>query len=94
MLPHIDRILSRVLTLYTAFHAGHALPVSHSTQTQTILSQSTPPDYAHAQVLILGGGVAGVIAARTLQERGISDFIIVEARHELGGRLMSHSTLR
>ncbi|KAF8660706.1 hypothetical protein AX16_001573 [Volvariella volvacea WC 439] len=43
-----------------------------------------------AQVLILGGGVAGVIAARTLSESGIEDFIIVEAREELGGRLISH----
>lgn len=42
-----------------------------------------------ATVLILGGGVAGLIAARTLQEQGISDFLIVEAGHELGGRLKS-----
>ncbi|KAH9922372.1 amine oxidase [Fomitopsis serialis] len=44
-----------------------------------------------ATVLILGGGVAGVTAARTLHEQGIDDFIIIEARDELGGRLMSHS---
>ena len=45
----------------------------------------------HHKVLILGGGVAGVIAARTLHRNGIDDFVIVEARHELGGRMMSHS---
>ena len=33
-----------------------------------------------ASVLILGGGVAGIIAARTLYEQGITDFTIVEAR--------------
>ena len=33
-------------------------------------------------VLILGGGVAGVIAARTLHEHGINKFTIVEARGE------------
>ncbi|KAI0365871.1 amine oxidase [Pilatotrama ljubarskyi] len=43
-----------------------------------------------AKVLILGGGVAGVVAARTMHEQGIDDFIIVEARSELGGRMMSH----
>ncbi|KDR74115.1 hypothetical protein GALMADRAFT_269603 [Galerina marginata CBS 339.88] len=43
----------------------------------------------HHKVLILGGGVAGVIAARTLHERGINDFVIVEARNELGGRMQS-----
>ena len=44
-----------------------------------------------AQVLILGGGVTGVIAARTLAEQGISDYLIVEALPELGGRMMSHT---
>ncbi|KAI1795246.1 amine oxidase [Ganoderma leucocontextum] len=43
------------------------------------------------RVLILGGGVAGVTAARTLHEQGIDDFIVIEARHELGGRMMSHT---
>ena len=49
------------------------------------------PEPNHHKVLILGGGVAGVIAARTLHQNGIDDFVIVEARHELGGRMMSHS---
>ncbi|KAI0668914.1 amine oxidase [Trametes maxima] len=42
-----------------------------------------------ASVLILGGGVAGVIAARTLHEQGIHNFTIVDAKGELGGRLTS-----
>ncbi|KAI0729119.1 amine oxidase [Fomitopsis betulina] len=42
-------------------------------------------------VLILGGGVAGVIAARTLAEIGFSNFTIVEARGELGGRLQTQT---
>ncbi|KAJ6589044.1 hypothetical protein B0H19DRAFT_1226703 [Mycena capillaripes] len=41
------------------------------------------------RVLILGGGVAGIIAARTLHEQGVNDFLVVEARDELGGRLHS-----
>jgi len=45
----------------------------------------------HHKVLILGGGVAGVIAARTLHQNGIDDFLLVEARHELGGRMMSYT---
>ncbi|KAI0370918.1 amine oxidase [Pilatotrama ljubarskyi] len=44
-----------------------------------------------ASVLILGGGVSGVIAARTIHERGITNFTIVEARGELGGRLTSQA---
>ncbi|RPD60845.1 amine oxidase [Lentinus tigrinus ALCF2SS1-6] len=46
---------------------------------------------ADGSVLILGGGVAGVIAARTLHEQGITNFTIVEARGELGGRLFSQT---
>ncbi|KAK7041761.1 hypothetical protein VNI00_009050 [Paramarasmius palmivorus] len=48
------------------------------------------PSQANHTVLILGGGVAGVIAARTLHTQGINDFLILEARDELGGRMMSH----
>ncbi|KAH9054744.1 amine oxidase [Lactarius vividus] len=47
------------------------------------------PDAPHTQVLILGGGVAGIIAARMLAAQGITDFLIVEARDELGGRMRS-----
>ncbi|KAI0316950.1 amine oxidase [Amylostereum chailletii] len=42
-----------------------------------------------ASVLVLGGGVAGVIAARTLHSHGVSDFKVIEARTELGGRMRS-----
>ncbi|KAG8215259.1 hypothetical protein J3R82DRAFT_8813 [Butyriboletus roseoflavus] len=41
----------------------------------------------HATVLILGGGLTGVIAARNLHEQGIDDFIILDAKTELGGRM-------
>ena len=43
----------------------------------------------NTKVAILGGGMSGTIAARTLAQANISDFLIVEARHELGGRMMS-----
>ncbi|KAK0497798.1 amine oxidase [Armillaria luteobubalina] len=46
---------------------------------------------SNSRVLILGGGVTGVIAARTLHERGIDNFVIVEACDELGGRMKSHT---
>lgn len=44
----------------------------------------------HHKVIILGGGVTGIIAARTLHRAGVDDFLIVEARSELGGRLKHH----
>lgn len=47
------------------------------------------PRSKDASVLILGGGVSGIIAARTLNENGITNFRIIEGRNELGGRLRS-----
>jgi polyamine oxidase len=41
-------------------------------------------------VLVLGGGVAGVLAARKLiRDEGIAKVLVVEARDELGGRMRS-----
>ncbi|KAG6374012.1 amine oxidase [Boletus reticuloceps] len=42
----------------------------------------------HTTVLILGGGMTGIIAARTLHEQGIEDFIILDAKIDLGGRMI------
>lgn len=39
-----------------------------------------------AKVAILGGGVSGISAAKNLVANGITDFVIIEARDELGGR--------
>ena len=47
------------------------------------------PGSVDTSVLILGGGVSGIIAARTLNENGITNFRIIEARDEFGGRLLS-----
>ena len=41
----------------------------------------------HHEVVIVGGGVAGLGAARSLQHHGVTDVCIVEARDALGGRV-------
>jgi polyamine oxidase len=38
-------------------------------------------------VLILGGGIAGIAAARTLEVNGIDDFLVLEANDRIGGRI-------
>ena len=43
------------------------------------------------KVLILGAGVAGLVAAKTLQANGISDFLILEAQDYIGGRFKQRS---
>ncbi|WCJ36059.1 Polyamine oxidase 1 [Euphorbia peplus] len=39
-------------------------------------------------VIVIGAGMSGIAAAKTLQEAGIKDIIIVEATGRIGGRLM------
>lgn len=61
----------------------------------TIAFLISASNYAHSgdviktTVAILGGGMSGTMAARTLAQANISDFLLIEARHELGGRMMS-----
>ncbi|MBN8192205.1 FAD-dependent oxidoreductase [Bacillus sp. NTK074B] len=39
------------------------------------------------EVIIIGGGLSGIMAARTLLEKGIEDILIVEKSRSVGGRL-------
>jgi len=79
-----SRLLPFLLSCsYVAVTLAATLPVArHDTA-------SKRQDAKDATVLILDGGVSGVIAAKTLTEKGIKDFKIIEARDELGGRLQS-----
>lgn len=49
-----------------------------------------------ARFVIVGGGLAGLYAAYELKRRGISDYLLLEARPFLGGRIQSltHQNLR
>lgn len=42
-----------------------------------------------ASVAIIGGGLAGLYAASLLEERGIHDYLLFEARERFGGRILS-----
>lgn len=41
------------------------------------------------KVLILGAGSAGITAAKTLYDRGIRNFLVLEAQDYIGGRMKS-----
>ena len=45
----------------------------------------------HASVVILGAGIAGLNAARTLCQHGVHDILVIEAKQAIGGRI---STIR
>lgn len=70
---------------------GHALsmPVENQPESVQYPLDTKLRDGFDAKVLILGAGVAGITAAQRLESLGISDFLIVEAHHEVGGRLKS-----
>ena len=42
-----------------------------------------------AHVVIVGGGLSGLYAAYLLQQRGFRDYVLLEAREVLGGRIVS-----
>ncbi|KAG6858940.1 hypothetical protein C0995_012770 [Termitomyces sp. Mi166 len=78
----LKRLTSLVLLSLTGLRVVHGSAIP-SQEARSNSAKST------TKVLVLGGGVAGVIAARTLHEQGIDDFVLIEAREELGGRLQS-----
>lgn len=45
----------------------------------------------NATVLVLGGGISGIAAAKTLSDLGIKDFIILEGTDRIGGRMRKMS---
>ena len=47
----------------------------------------SPKETRHSQVLILGAGMSGIAAAKTLQQHGIRDFVILEGYERIGGRM-------
>ncbi|XP_068206583.1 spermine oxidase-like [Palaemon carinicauda] len=43
-----------------------------------------------AQVIIVGGGVSGLTAAKTLSDNGITDILLLEADDRIGGRVRTY----
>ncbi|KAI5988510.1 hypothetical protein EDC04DRAFT_2992954 [Pisolithus marmoratus] len=75
-----------VATVFLSLLASAVAQAANATVCPADLKIGGAPP-SHTKVLILGGGMAGVIAARTLHEQGIDDFVIVEAKGIFGGRM-------
>ena len=91
--PPLSQLLSfcaRILLLLLCGHAS-STPVEHPGGSVQYPLGTTRREGLDAKVLILGAGVAGITAAQRLESYGISDFLIVEAHHEVGGRLRNRN---
>ncbi|XP_053605051.1 peroxisomal N(1)-acetyl-spermine/spermidine oxidase [Plodia interpunctella] len=53
------------------------------------LNSSTKCDSNKCNVIIIGGGMAGLSAANHFVQNGMEDFILLEARKRIGGRIIS-----
>lgn len=50
-------------------------------------SSSSPAQVNKTKVLILGAGLSGITAAKTLLDKNITDFLILEGKNYTGGRI-------
>lgn len=69
-----------------------ALALSCGIITRTEEEDMIDPLSPSADVLVLGAGIAGLAAARTLTDKGLS-VIVLEARTRVGGRMWTDSSL-
>lgn len=46
----------------------------------------------HKKIAIIGGGLSGLYAAYQLEQQGITDYILLEAKTRLGGRIMDFNS--
>ncbi len=63
-----------------AFSAGHRLRSGHFPETT---------ETREVDVVILGGGIAGLSAARELSHSGLNDFLLLELESQVGGNAQS-----
>jgi monoamine oxidase len=90
-MTHLDPDLSRRTLLGgTGLGAGLALGTGALTEADALGRQGRLP--RQVDVVVVGGGLAGLVAAREVARKGRS-VLVVEARKRVGGRLLNH-TLR
>ena len=68
--------------------AASAAP-DHRNVDPILPSPTLPP--RDPRVLILGAGVAGLSAAATLLDAGVTDFLVLEQSDRLGGRILDQT---
>jgi monoamine oxidase len=64
---------------------GHMLRDDKSEPTSSKTLSKTPTKTLKTKIIIAGGGVAGLAAARALRLQGINDFVLLELENSAGG---------
>lgn len=83
--PTEEGLADIAATAAAAAAAGVAASSGNSTATTTAGNNTA----TNVKVLIIGAGMAGLSAANHLLQNGCDDFLIVEARGRIGGRIVS-----
>src|SRR5271168_2175123 len=68
--------------------AGASLACALPTRGAFAVGQVSEPNFF--DVVIIGGGIAGLTAARDLARAGCDSFVVLEARDRVGGRTFNH----
>ncbi|KAL7730902.1 hypothetical protein ACLKA6_014147 [Drosophila palustris] len=76
--------IAAAVAVAAAAHEGEGASGSSSSNNNNTNTSST-----NVKVLIIGAGMAGLSAANHLLQNGCDDFLIVEARGRVGGRIVS-----
>ncbi|BET01714.1 Flavin containing amine oxidoreductase [Nesidiocoris tenuis] len=71
------------------FSTAHGAIESGWREARRIIEIYSKPDAIHHKIVIVGAGLAGLAAAKTLVSGGIDDFKILEAQDYPGGRVMT-----
>ena len=75
-----------------ALSCGAITPQPEEEETSEPMPNQDTSTSTSADVLVLGAGIAGLAAARTLADRGMS-VIVLEARNRVGGRMWTDTSL-
>lgn len=89
----LQKSVTSALALLLAASQAYAAPQPRLSERDAPLYErdsATNKTTIKTKVVVLGAGMSGTIAARTLAlDKGLTDFVIVEARGEIGGRMQT-----
>ncbi|CAN1774643.1 Polyamine oxidase 1, partial [Linum perenne] len=85
---HLDTqiIHSPTIFYFSLILSMALLPLLLLFQLQHVLTESTSTSPSHT-VIVVGAGMSGIMAAKTLDDAGIKDVVILEATLRVGGRM-------